>query len=163
MRAKKLQIALFFMTFSFFSCHAQQENVHVYVKKLIAGKRHESQIIGIGLPGYQWPHYLKFKELATKKQLVRFCHHTNGVIRAYAFQALLEVDLEAAKKIFDEQKDLQMEVPIMRGCVTFSPSPLPEVYRGLVWSKFPWSIENIETDSTEKAHFTLYYEFTGKH
>lgn len=154
--------SIVFCSFLLLSCNTSKENVHFYVKKLIEGKRYESQIIGLGFPGYQWPHYLKFKELATKKQLIQFCHHKNRIIRAYSFKALMDLDMLAARKIYLRQENIKMTLRTMSGCITHDSRPLKDVYAGIVWGKFPWDFENIENDSINDAHFKMYYWFIDK-
>lgn len=127
---------IFYCSFLLLSCNTSKENVHFYVNKLIEGKRHESQTIGIGFPSSQWPNYLKFKGLSSEKSLINYCNHSNSVIRAYAFEALLDINKFEAKKIYHQQKNKSLKVEVMHGCTYSGTVKLADLYGQLVYNKW---------------------------
>jgi hypothetical protein len=127
-------ILIAFITFSF--NYAQKQNLSFFVKNLIKGERHETQAIGIGFPGEQWKYYLGFKKLATQKQLIRYCHHHNTIIKAYSFQALLDINIKEARKIYRKEETSGRTVKVFHGCTYNGSKNLFELYGLLIFSRF---------------------------
>src|SRR5688500_7178486 len=139
----------------FSPCYAQKQDLHFFVKKLMEGKRHETQTIGIGFPGDQWPYYIGFKELATEPQLIRYCHHPNNIIRAYSFQALLDVNIGEARKIYKRQENSNRIVEVFHGCTYTGLKSLYELYGQLIYARFGKTLLCWEGPQTEdeKTYF----------
>ena len=72
-----------------------------------------------GHQSLQYKQFLLLKNFATEDELVELINHKSGNVKAYAFEALCDINSNRCKKVFEQHLSDKTKIQEFSGCIQF--------------------------------------------
>ncbi len=117
------------LPFLFYACLNNSKNVETHnssnknsldsiIKALALGNCVESEYVGAaGQTSSQWSYYEQLQNMATIEQLIDLTNHKSGVVRCYAFEALLKTKHDTIFSVLLKHSKDTLHVITRNGCL----------------------------------------------